>query len=57
VAGEVIAAPAAAKGLRDARNYLTQPGSGPNGRKKWENIRTALRLLRDRRYAGSKSIP
>jgi plasmid stabilization system protein ParE len=51
----VITAPTAAKGLRDARIYLTQPGSGPGGRQKWENIRDARRQLRERPYIGPQS--
>lgn len=52
---KVITSPTAAYGLRDARKWLTQPGSGPAGRRKWENIRDARRQLRQWPYSGPKS--
>jgi len=55
VARRVVTAPAAARGLRDAHRWLTQPGAGPVGRAKWENIRAARRWLRDWPYAGAES--
>lgn len=55
MARKVITAPAAAKGLRDAYLYLTDPGSDPVGRKRWESIRDARRQLRERPYIGPKS--
>jgi len=51
----VITAPAAAEGLRAARDWLTQSGSGPVGRRRWTNLRSASRLLRDWPYAGPVS--
>ena len=51
----VVIAPAAARGLREAREWLTQPGSGPAGRTRWERIRAALRRLRDWPCSGAES--
>lgn len=52
---KVMTAPAAAEGLRAARDWLTQPGSGSVGRQKWMNVRDARKRLRDLPYAGPPS--
>jgi plasmid stabilization system protein ParE len=52
---KVTTAPAAAEGFRAARDWLTQPGSGPVGRQKWMNVRDARKRLRDFPYAGPPS--
>ena len=52
---KVLTAPAAAEGFRVARDWLTQPGSGLMGRRKWMNVRDARKRLRDFPYAGPPS--
>lgn len=51
----VITAPAAAEGLRTARKWLMQPGSGERGRRRWEHLRDIRRTLRDWPYLGAAS--
>ncbi len=52
---KVITAPAALEDLRSARAWLTQPGSGPTGRARWETLQSARRDLRGWPYAGAQS--
>ena len=53
---KVTTAPVAAEGFRAAHDWLTQPGSGPTGRRKWTNVRDARQRLRDFPYAGPESL-
>lgn len=50
-----MTAPAAAEGLRSAREWLTQPGSGEAGLRQWDSLRRALRNLRTHPYLGPPS--
>ncbi len=50
---KVTTAPIAAEGLRQARLWLTQPGSGADGRRRWERLRNARRNLRIYPYLGA----
>jgi plasmid stabilization system protein ParE len=52
----VTTAPDAAEALRQARLWLTQPGSGGNGRARWEALRAARLRLRDYPYLGAPSV-
>jgi plasmid stabilization system protein ParE len=52
---KVITAPEAAAGLRQARSWLTQKGSGPNGRARWEQLRDARRMLKTHPYLGPEA--
>ena len=51
----VTTAPEAAEALKATRRWLTQPGSGPDGRKRWEALRDARRRLRTHPYLGPAS--
>lgn len=55
MARKVTTAPQAAEALRRARAWLTQQGSGPNGRARWEALRTSRLGLRDHPYLGAPS--
>lgn len=50
----VVTAPAAAEGLRAARAWLTQPGTGSAGRKRRENLRATRRRLAVREFAADE---
>ena len=52
----VVIAPVAAQGLRAARAWLMQPGSGAGGQRRWDNLRQTRRRLRDHPYLG-QSMP
>lgn len=53
MARRVTTAPDALKALRQARAWLTQKGSGPNGRARWEALRDSRRRLRTYPYLGA----
>lgn len=55
MARRVVTSAAAARGLRDARLWLLQPGSGPAGRARWVKVRDARRQLRTLPYLGPES--
>jgi hypothetical protein len=55
VARNVVTGSDAARGLRQAREWLTQPGSGASGRRRWRAVRDAWMRLRDWPYAGPES--
>lgn len=50
-----MVAPAAAEGLRRARQRLTQPGPGTEGRARWAALRETPGRLRIHPYLGSAS--
>lgn len=52
---KVTTAPEAADALRQARAWLTQKGSGPNGQARWDALRTARFRLRANPYLGHPS--
>jgi plasmid stabilization system protein ParE len=51
----VTIAPGAAVALREARLWLTQKGSGIDGRRRWEELKNARRRLREWPYIGALS--
>jgi plasmid stabilization system protein ParE len=53
VARKVRTAAQAAEGLAAARKWLLQPGSGADGRRRWENLRGVRRRLREFPYLGA----
>lgn len=55
MARRVVTSAAAATGLRDARLWLMQPGSGPAGRARWIRLRDARKQLGTLPYSGPAS--
>ncbi len=53
VTRRVTTAPDALEALRQARAWLTQTGSGPNGRARWEALRDSRKRLRTYPYLGA----
>lgn len=51
----VTTAPKAVRALAQARQWLLQPGSGANGRQRWEALRDARRKLLIYPYLGAIS--
>ena len=51
----VVTARAAAVGLRAARRWFIQPGSGVVGQKSWQHILAVIQQLRDFPYLGFRS--
>jgi hypothetical protein len=51
----VTIAPGAAIALREARLWLTQEGSGVDGRRRWAELKNARRRLREWPYFGGPS--
>ena len=52
---KVITAPEAARALAAARVWLTQPGSGFRGRRRWEKLLNAPGRLRAFPYSGERA--
>lgn len=52
MARRVTVAPVAARAFRAARVWLTQPGSGADGRARWEALRDARRRLMTHPHLG-----
>ena len=55
----VVTAPRAAEGLRAARKWLLQDGSGAGARRRWQDLRAAQQALRDApcRWPPSAGLP
>jgi plasmid stabilization system protein ParE len=56
MARKVTTGPAAARALKRAKRWLCQPGSGKEGKRRWDALRNSRRALTLSPYLGLESL-